>query len=77
MGTCQGTICAARAIGLLYQEGMFDIGRATRLLGDFLGERWRGNRGVLWGDQLRGYLYARNVYLNLHNFHGEEEKYEL
>jgi glycerol-3-phosphate dehydrogenase len=77
MGTCQGTICASRVIGLLYQDGMFDLARARRLLGDFLDERWRGNREVPWGDQLREHLYARNVYLNLHNFHEEEEKYEL
>ena len=77
MGTCQGTICTARAVGLFYQGGMFDLARARRLLGDFLNERWQGNRGVPWGDQLRQYLYARNVYINLHNFHEEEEKYEL
>jgi glycerol-3-phosphate dehydrogenase len=77
MGTCQGTICAARAIGQLYQDGMLDLGRARRLLGEFLDERWKGNQEVLWGDQLRERLYARNVYLNLHNFQKEADDYGL
>jgi len=77
MGTCQGTICAARAIGQLYQDGLFDLGRARRLLAEFLDERWMGNREVLWGDQLRERLYARSVYLNLHNFQKEADDYGL
>ncbi len=77
MGTCQGTICAARAIGQLYQDGVLDLGRARRLLGEFLDERWKGNQEVLCGDQLRERLYARNVYLNLHNFQKEADDYGL
>jgi glycerol-3-phosphate dehydrogenase len=67
MGTCQGTICAARAVGQLYQSRLINLGRARWLLEDFLDERWRGSQGVLWGDQLRERLYARQVYLNLYN----------
>jgi glycerol-3-phosphate dehydrogenase len=77
MGTCQGTICAARAIGQLYEGGLLDLGRARRLLSEFLDERWKGNQEVLWGDQLRERLYARNVYLNLHNFQKEADDYGL
>ena len=56
---------------------MLDLGRARRLLGEFLDERWKGNQEVLWGDQLRERLYARNVYLNLHNFQKEADDYGL
>jgi glycerol-3-phosphate dehydrogenase len=77
MGTCQGTICAGRAIGQLYQDGLINLERARRLLGEFLDERWKGNHEVLWGDQLRQRLYAREVYLNLHNFQKEADDYGL
>lgn len=52
MGPCQGAYCALRAAGIL--EEMRPIGEtALAPLRDFLAERMKGVRPVLWGDQAR------------------------
>lgn len=76
MGTCQGTVCTGRAIGQLYESGQVELAQVQTLLADFLGERWKGNRLVLWGDQLRQAELAANRYINLLNFN-EGAEYEL
>lgn len=76
MGTCQGTVCTGRAIGQLYESGQVELAQVQTLLADFLEERWKGNRLVLWGDQLRQAELAANRYINLLNFN-EGAEYEL
>ena len=52
MGPCQGAYCALRAAGV--QEMVSPAGGgALGPLRDFLDERMRGVRPVLWGDQAR------------------------
>ncbi|MHB8170219.1 MAG: anaerobic glycerol-3-phosphate dehydrogenase subunit GlpA [Thermincolia bacterium] len=77
MGTCQGMVCTSRAIGQLYESGHLDLEQVQNLLEDFLEERWKGNRLILWGDQARQAELARNRYLNLFNINEGVEEYEI
>ncbi|WP_281648868.1 anaerobic glycerol-3-phosphate dehydrogenase subunit A [Parendozoicomonas sp. Alg238-R29] len=52
MGPCQGEMCACRTAGLL-AESRSDQIDALDTLQDFIEERWKGVRPVLWGDGLR------------------------
>jgi glycerol-3-phosphate dehydrogenase len=51
-GACQGGFCAVRTVAHLYQRGDFQARRGLAEIVDFFGERWRGQRAVLWGEQL-------------------------
>ena len=51
-GACQGAFCAVRTVAHLCQRGAFDGGRGVAEIAGFIGERWRGQRAVLWGEQL-------------------------
>ncbi|HXZ98720.1 MAG TPA: anaerobic glycerol-3-phosphate dehydrogenase subunit GlpA [Candidatus Binatia bacterium] len=53
MGPCQGGFCAFRAAATLHREGAYDRRQANSALREFVEERWRGQRPVLWGQQLR------------------------
>lgn len=51
-GACQGAFCAPRTVAHLYNRGDFQVRRGLAEIVDFFGERWRGERAVLWGEQL-------------------------
>jgi glycerol-3-phosphate dehydrogenase len=51
-GACQGAFCAVRTVAHLCQGGDFQASRSLAEILDFIGERWRGQRAVLWGEQL-------------------------
>lgn len=51
-GACQGAFCAVRTVAHLYSRGDFQARRGINEIVDFLAERWRGQRAVLWGEQL-------------------------
>ena len=51
-GACQGSFCAVRTVAHLYQRGDFAATRGLAEILDFIGERWRSQRAVLWGEQL-------------------------
>ena len=51
-GACQGSFCGLRTVAHFYQEGAFETRRGLAELVDFMGERWRGQHAVLWGEQL-------------------------
>ncbi len=51
-GACQGAFCAVRTVAHLYQRGDFQGRRGINEILNFLGERWRGQHAVLWGEQL-------------------------
>lgn len=64
MGPCQGELCAYRAAGL-FKEFSDDEVESTRLLYDFLEERWKGIRPVMWGDTLRESEFTYWIYQGL------------
>ncbi|PVZ69650.1 anaerobic glycerol-3-phosphate dehydrogenase subunit A [Pelagibaculum spongiae] len=65
MGPCQGEMCAYRAAGLFNEFGAASEMESVQLLADFLEERWKGCKPVLWNDTLREAEYAYWVYQGL------------
>jgi glycerol-3-phosphate dehydrogenase len=53
MGPCQGGFCIYRATGVLHGLDGIDTEKANRALLDYVGERWKGQWPILYGDQLR------------------------
>lgn len=77
MGTCQGMVCTSRAVGILYEKGQISTEQVQWLLEDMLEERWKGNRLISWGEQLRQVELGRNLYMNLFNVNKGDDKYEI
>ncbi|MGF1704572.1 anaerobic glycerol-3-phosphate dehydrogenase subunit A [Enterovibrio baiacu] len=59
MGPCQGELCAYRAANLFQK---YSDANAAHLLVDFLEERWKGAKPILWGDALRESEYSYWIY---------------
>jgi glycerol-3-phosphate dehydrogenase len=53
MGPCQGGFCIYRAAGILHGLDGTTAEEANGALLDFLQERWKGMRPILYGDQVR------------------------
>jgi len=65
MGPCQGELCAYRGSGLLQEYGGASPEESVALLQDFLEERWKGVKPVLWGDGLRESEFTYWIYQGL------------
>ncbi len=79
MGPCQGELCSYRAAGLFAEFGAATPQKANRLLIDFLEERWKGIKPILWGDGLREMEFTYWIYQGLFGLgdiadDGEDEK---
>ncbi len=62
MGPCQAGFCAVRAAGVLRaMQGAQQVDPA-RALSDFVSERFRGVRPLLWGHQLRQFYLDELIY---------------
>jgi glycerol-3-phosphate dehydrogenase len=66
-GTCQGVFCSYRLLGMLHAMGYVKEINSNAQLKEFLEERWRGVRPVLWGDQLRELQFMEEIYLGILN----------
>ena len=53
MGPCQSAFCAYRAAGILTEMRESPVIEANSALLEFLQERWKGLRPVMWGANLR------------------------
>jgi glycerol-3-phosphate dehydrogenase len=62
MGPCQGGFCAFRAAGILQEVRQLAPAEAVKALRAFVEERFRGNRPLLWGHQLRQALLDESIY---------------
>ena len=51
-GPCQGAFCSLRVSAYLHDRDAAYSDRKLTCIGDFLRERWKGLRPVLWGGQL-------------------------
>ncbi len=65
MGPCQGALCAYRTAGLITELSDFEGTDATRMLVDFLEERWKGIKTICWGDSLRESEFSYWIYQGL------------
>jgi glycerol-3-phosphate dehydrogenase len=62
-GACQGIMCGLRLAAYLYDRGDLDDDQGVPALKEFLNERWRGVRPLLWDmpliqSELREALYS-------------------
>lgn len=76
MGTCQGTFCAYRALGIIAKMHRLPAEEVKNLLYEFIGERWKGMIPVLWGQTLQEAELMRHVYSNILCVEGLDESYE-
>lgn len=67
MGPCQGGFCSHRMAALLAEAHGLPAGMALSHLKNFLQERWKGIRPVLWGAQLREEQLIQALYTELFN----------
>jgi len=65
MGPCQGELCAYRSAGLFTEYGKSTPTESANLLKDFLEERWKGIKPILWGDGLRESEFTYWIYQGL------------
>ncbi len=65
MGPCQGELCAYRAAGLFILFKGTPPEEAGNLLKEFIEERWKGIRPVLWGDAMREAEFIYWIYQGL------------
>lgn len=71
MGTCQGSYCGLRAVGMMVDNGLAEGEKTISLLQDFLESRFSGIRPVLWGQQLKEIELTRGIYGAALNLDGE------
>ncbi|MBC9785703.1 anaerobic glycerol-3-phosphate dehydrogenase subunit A [Heliobacterium chlorum] len=64
MGTCQGIFCSYRTLGALGNNPQFTVGH-REFITEFLQNRWRGIRPVLWGQQLRETQLSTGIFCSL------------
>lgn len=65
MGPCQGGFCTYRAAGIMHEQKKLGIREANKALVDFLQERWKGIKPVLWGQHLRQVQLDKGIYQGL------------
>ncbi len=65
-GTCQGGFCVYRFLGVLHDLNMIE-GDSHKILKEFLEERWRGIRPVLWGTSLKEEELFEGIYKGIFN----------
>ena len=71
-GTCQGGFCVYRLLGVLNEmRKETGLGGSNRALKDFLEERWKGIRPVLWGTSLKEEELIESIYKGLFNLSSE------
>ena len=71
-GPCQGTICGLRLAAYLYERGELNSDQGLISLSEFLRERWRGVRPLLWDmpliqAELQEALYCGLLCLDLYS----------
>jgi glycerol-3-phosphate dehydrogenase len=79
MGPCQAGFCGYRAAGILQQIKGHSGEEATRAFADFVRERYRGARPLLWGHQLRQFYLDEMIYrrtLGLDRLTGDYDPHE-
>ena len=67
MGPCQGGFCTYRVAGILHTHKNARIEETNITIREFLQERWKGLRPILWGQQLRQECLDELIYLSLLN----------
>ena len=64
-GACQGTYCGLRITAQLYDQGRFQRDQGIASLTHFTNSRWKGQRPVLFGEQLKQAELQEAMYCGL------------
>jgi glycerol-3-phosphate dehydrogenase len=64
-GACQGTYCGLRITSELYHQGIFQQNQGMTSLAHFTDSRWKGQRPVLFGEQLKQAELQEAMYCGL------------
>jgi glycerol-3-phosphate dehydrogenase len=64
-GSCQGTFCGLRIIAQLYNQGIFQQDLGILDLRHFVNSRWKGQRPILFGEQLKQAELQESIYCGL------------
>jgi glycerol-3-phosphate dehydrogenase len=65
MGPCQAGFCAYRAAGIVHETLNLHHSNSNSQLLQFLQERWKGERPVMWGHSLRSLELDLHIYKNI------------
>jgi glycerol-3-phosphate dehydrogenase len=65
-GTCQGGFCVYRLLGVLHDLRIAE-GDTNKILREFLEERWKGIRPILWGTSLKEEELIESIYKGIFN----------
>jgi len=65
-GTCQGGFCVYRLFGVLHELKAAE-GDTNKILREFLEERWKGIRPILWGSALKEEELIESIYKGIFN----------
>ena len=65
-GTCQGGFCVYRLLGVLNDLEMTEKD-SNKILKEFLEERWKGIRPILWGTSLKEEELIESIYKGIFN----------
>ncbi len=79
MGPCQAGFCSYRAAAILQEMKGHSGEETTRALADFVRERYRGVRPLLWGHQSRQFYLDELIYrrtLGLDRLTGDYDPHE-
>lgn len=60
-GTCQGGFCVYRLLGILNESGK-SFEDSNKILKEFLEERWKGIRPILWGSAIKEEEMIEGIY---------------
>lgn len=64
-GTCQGAFCSMRVTSELYDKNIYSNTDGLRHLRDFVDERYKGIRPILWGEQMPQMELAETMHCGL------------
>lgn len=64
-GSCQGSFCSVRVTSHLYDRDVYTSPEGLGLMRDFVSERFKGVRPVLWGKQLPQMELAETIHCGL------------
>jgi len=65
MGPCQGELCSYRSAGLFPEYAGTSGDKAIAMLREYLEERFRGVKPILWGDALKEIEFSYWIYQDL------------
>jgi glycerol-3-phosphate dehydrogenase len=70
-GPCQGGFCVYRLLGVLHELGMGE-GDSNNIFREFLEERWRGIRPILWGSAIKEEELMEGIYKGILNINSSD-----